>query len=54
MPTHANKKYDHTETQLSMQHDLQSHQQNMPFMILLYLHGYKQQRTAGYAKPSDP
>ena len=47
---HANKKYDHWDTQLSMQHDIQSRQQNRRFKILLHLHGYsRQQRTAGQA-----
>jgi hypothetical protein len=39
MPTHANKKYDHWETQLSMQHDLQSPEQDRLPRILLCLHG---------------
>jgi hypothetical protein len=32
-----------------MQHDLQSHQQDRLPRILLCLHGYRQQETAGYA-----
>ena len=41
VPTHAFEKYDHLETQLSMQHDLQSHQQDRLPMILFGLHGYR-------------
>jgi len=37
-----------------MQHDLQIHQQNrLPSLILLCLHGYRHQQTAGYAQSSD-
>jgi len=47
MPTHAIKKYDHWRTQLSMQHDHESHQQNRLPRILLCLHdiGSSQQRA---------
>ena len=36
-----------------MQYDLQSHQQDRLPRILPCLHGYRQQRTAGYAKSPD-
>jgi hypothetical protein len=39
LPTHANQEYDHGETQLSMQHDFSSHQQDRLPRILLCLHG---------------
>jgi len=51
---YQHKKYVHWETQLSMQHDRQSHQQNMLFKILLCLHGCRQQQKLGNAKYPDP
>jgi len=53
MPTRTIKKNNNWETQLSMQYDHDSHQQNRLPRITRYLHGYKQQRTDDHAKSPD-